>query len=161
MESNGKAITRDGKMVQYTTGPILFGEPATNAQHSFYHAAAAGQEAQWGLCTDTALGLTLIAAEWSRHVCFVYGYDVLRPDSVGTEKMWQELISDLFEVMERAARDATLVLPLVNPLTDPAGSVQLTVMVRLLLRFEAEIVKLRTKPPREPWYLTSFLWGQT
>ncbi|KAF2180588.1 Phosphoglucose isomerase [Zopfia rhizophila CBS 207.26] len=36
MESNGKAITRDGKYVKYTTGPILFGEPATNAQHSFY-----------------------------------------------------------------------------------------------------------------------------
>src|SRR6201989_677678 len=36
MESNGKAITRDGKYVNYTTGPILFGEPATNAQHSFY-----------------------------------------------------------------------------------------------------------------------------
>jgi len=36
MESNGKAVARDGSMVKYTTGPILFGEPATNAQHSFY-----------------------------------------------------------------------------------------------------------------------------
>jgi len=36
MESNGKGVSRDGKMVNYTTGPILFGEPATNAQHSFY-----------------------------------------------------------------------------------------------------------------------------
>ncbi|KAI9828507.1 MAG: glucose-6-phosphate isomerase [Phylliscum demangeonii] len=36
MESNGKAITRTGEYVKYTTGPILFGEPATNAQHSFY-----------------------------------------------------------------------------------------------------------------------------
>jgi len=36
MESNGKAISRDGKYVQYTTGAILFGEPATNAQHSFF-----------------------------------------------------------------------------------------------------------------------------
>jgi glucose-6-phosphate isomerase len=36
MESNGKAITRSGDFVKYTTGPILFGEPATNAQHSFY-----------------------------------------------------------------------------------------------------------------------------
>ncbi|RDW58148.1 glucose-6-phosphate isomerase [Coleophoma cylindrospora] len=36
MESNGKAVSRDGQMVKYTTGPILFGEPATNAQHSFY-----------------------------------------------------------------------------------------------------------------------------
>jgi len=36
MESNGKAITRDGKYVNYTTGAILFGEPCTNAQHSFF-----------------------------------------------------------------------------------------------------------------------------
>jgi len=36
MESNGKGVSRDGQMVKYTTGPILFGEPATNAQHSFY-----------------------------------------------------------------------------------------------------------------------------
>jgi glucose-6-phosphate isomerase len=36
MESNGKAITRDGSYVNYTTGPILFGEPCTNAQHSFF-----------------------------------------------------------------------------------------------------------------------------
>jgi len=36
MESNGKAITRGGDYVKYTTGAILFGEPATNAQHSFF-----------------------------------------------------------------------------------------------------------------------------
>lgn len=36
MESNGKSVDRSGKMVQYSTGPVLFGEPATNAQHSFY-----------------------------------------------------------------------------------------------------------------------------
>lgn len=37
MESNGKAVSRTGNtFVKYTTGPILFGEPATNAQHSFY-----------------------------------------------------------------------------------------------------------------------------
>jgi glucose-6-phosphate isomerase len=35
MESNGKAITRTGEYVKYTTGAILFGEPATNSQHSF------------------------------------------------------------------------------------------------------------------------------
>jgi glucose-6-phosphate isomerase len=36
MESNGKYITLDGKKVSYATGPILFGEPGTNGQHSFY-----------------------------------------------------------------------------------------------------------------------------
>ena len=36
MESNGKAVTRTGDYVRYSTGAIIFGEPATNAQHSFY-----------------------------------------------------------------------------------------------------------------------------
>jgi glucose-6-phosphate isomerase len=36
MESNGKYVTRNGERVDYTTGPILFGEPGTNGQHSFY-----------------------------------------------------------------------------------------------------------------------------
>ncbi len=36
MESNGKYVTRDGGRVDYPTGPILFGEPGTNGQHSFY-----------------------------------------------------------------------------------------------------------------------------
>ena len=36
MESNGKAVTKSGDYVKYTTGAIFFGEPATNAQHSFF-----------------------------------------------------------------------------------------------------------------------------
>jgi len=36
MESNGKHVTLDGKVVNYQTGPIFWGEPGTNGQHSFY-----------------------------------------------------------------------------------------------------------------------------
>jgi glucose-6-phosphate isomerase len=36
MESNGKHVTREGKHVTYDTGPIFWGEPGTNGQHSFY-----------------------------------------------------------------------------------------------------------------------------
>ena len=36
MESNGKHVTLDGKVVDYNTGPIYWGEPGTNGQHSFY-----------------------------------------------------------------------------------------------------------------------------
>jgi glucose-6-phosphate isomerase len=36
MESNGKHVTLDGKPVNYDTGPIYWGEPGTNGQHSFY-----------------------------------------------------------------------------------------------------------------------------
>ena len=36
MESNGKSVTLDGARVAYQTGPIYWGEPGTNGQHSFY-----------------------------------------------------------------------------------------------------------------------------
>jgi glucose-6-phosphate isomerase len=36
MESNGKHVTLDGETVNYQTGPIYWGEPGTNGQHSFY-----------------------------------------------------------------------------------------------------------------------------
>jgi glucose-6-phosphate isomerase len=35
MESNGKHVTRDGDPVDYDTGPVYWGEPGTNGQHSF------------------------------------------------------------------------------------------------------------------------------
>ena len=36
MESNGKHVTLSGAQVRYNTGPIYWGEPGTNGQHSFY-----------------------------------------------------------------------------------------------------------------------------
>jgi len=36
MESNGKGVTKAGKLVNYSTGPIIWGEPGTNGQHAFY-----------------------------------------------------------------------------------------------------------------------------
>ncbi|MDR2393044.1 MAG: glucose-6-phosphate isomerase [Treponema sp.] len=36
MESNGKRVNRNGDFLAYATGPVVFGEPGTNGQHSFY-----------------------------------------------------------------------------------------------------------------------------
>lgn len=36
MESNGKRVTREGKVVDYATGPVIWGEPGTNGQHAFF-----------------------------------------------------------------------------------------------------------------------------
>jgi glucose-6-phosphate isomerase len=36
MESNGKSVDRSGSPVDYSTGPIIWGEPGTNGQHAFY-----------------------------------------------------------------------------------------------------------------------------
>ncbi len=36
MESNGKSVTRDGLKINYSTGPVIWGEPGTNGQHAFF-----------------------------------------------------------------------------------------------------------------------------
>lgn len=42
MESNGKGIDKEGRQVNFETGPIVFGEPGTNAQHSFFQSLHQG-----------------------------------------------------------------------------------------------------------------------
>lgn len=44
MESNGKAIRRDGRQVEGMTGPVIWGEPGTNGQHAFYQLLHQGTE---------------------------------------------------------------------------------------------------------------------
>jgi glucose-6-phosphate isomerase len=44
MESNGKHVTLDGEQVDYPTGPVYWGEPGTNGQHSFYQLIHQGTE---------------------------------------------------------------------------------------------------------------------
>ena len=44
MESNGKRVSRSGEHINYSTGPVLFGEPGTNGQHSFYQLLHQGTE---------------------------------------------------------------------------------------------------------------------
>jgi len=44
MESNGKSVTNDGRFVDYTTGPIIWGEPGTNGQHAFYQLIHQGRK---------------------------------------------------------------------------------------------------------------------
>ena len=46
MESNGKTVNRFGEPVDYPTGPVIFGEPGTNGQHSFYQKLCANVAAQ-------------------------------------------------------------------------------------------------------------------
>lgn len=44
MESNGKFVRRDGRRVDYATGPVVWGEPGTNGQHAFYQLIHQGTE---------------------------------------------------------------------------------------------------------------------
>jgi glucose-6-phosphate isomerase len=44
MESNGKGVDRSGNRVDYTTGPVIWGEPGTNGQHAFYQLVHQGTQ---------------------------------------------------------------------------------------------------------------------
>ncbi len=44
MESNGKRVNRRGDVIDYATGPLVFGEPGTNGQHSFYQLLHQGSD---------------------------------------------------------------------------------------------------------------------
>ncbi len=44
MESNGKSVNRSGETLNYQTGPVIFGEPGTNGQHSFYQLLHQGSD---------------------------------------------------------------------------------------------------------------------
>jgi glucose-6-phosphate isomerase len=44
MESNGKCVSRDGTSIDYATGPVIFGEPGTNAQHAFFQSLHQGTD---------------------------------------------------------------------------------------------------------------------
>ncbi len=44
MESNGKSVNRFGEEIHYKTGPVIFGEPGTNGQHSFYQLLHQGSD---------------------------------------------------------------------------------------------------------------------
>jgi glucose-6-phosphate isomerase len=57
MESNGKRVTVDGREVDYQTGPVYWGEPGTNGQHSFYQLIHQGTKVI--PCDFIAFGKTL------------------------------------------------------------------------------------------------------
>ncbi len=44
MESNGKRVNREGRALSYATGPVIFGEPGTNGQHSFFQLLHQGMD---------------------------------------------------------------------------------------------------------------------
>lgn len=78
MESNGKHIDKNGRQVSFQTGPVIWGEPGTNAQHSFYQLIHQG--------TDI-IPLEFIGFKQSQ-----YGHDHLFK---GTS-LQQKLLSNLF-----------------------------------------------------------------
>lgn len=78
MESNGKGIDKEGRRVNFDTGPIVFGEPGTNAQHSFFQ--------------SLHQGTTIVPIEFIGFKTHQLGYDF---EWNGTTSQ-QKLLSNLF-----------------------------------------------------------------
>lgn len=81
MESNGKRVNRDGQEIFYDTGPIIFGEPGTNGQHSFYQLLHQG--------TDT-IPLQFIGFKENQ-----FGKDLFTDNSTSQEKLIANLVAQI------------------------------------------------------------------
>ena len=81
MESNGKSVNRFGDPVNYPTGPVIFGEPGTNGQHSFYQLLHQG--------TDI-VPLQFVGFKNSQ-----MGRDVLIQDSTSQQKLCANVVAQI------------------------------------------------------------------
>lgn len=81
MESNGKHVNRNGEPVDYPTGPVIFGEPGTNGQHSFYQLLHQG--------TDV-VPLQFIGFKRSQQ-----GKDIVTDGSTSQEKLDANLVAQI------------------------------------------------------------------
>ena len=81
MESNGKSVNRAGEKINYVTGPVIFGEPGTNGQHSFYQLLHQG--------TDV-VPLQFIAFQQNQT-----GKDVVIEDSTSQTKLCANVVAQL------------------------------------------------------------------
>ena len=81
MESNGKSVNRFGEPINYVTGPVIFGEPGTNGQHSFYQLLHQG--------TDI-VPLQFIAFEENQT-----GEDVVIEDSTSQVKLCANVVAQI------------------------------------------------------------------
>jgi glucose-6-phosphate isomerase len=70
MESNGKRVSIDGKVLPYECGEVIFGEPGTNGQHSFYQLIHQGRVVPTefiGFCESSCP--THLVGEWVVSIC--------------------------------------------------------------------------------------------
>lgn len=79
MESNGKSIDKQGHPVDYETGPIIWGEPGTNGQHSFFQ--------------SLHQGTTVVPIEFIGFVQSQFQEDILYDGSTCQEKLLSNLVA--------------------------------------------------------------------
>lgn len=130
-------------------------------RHSIYRHGDPWLQRLWGLRGDWALILTIIAAEWGRSKANVDPESYTpRVNDASLEEM-NAVLLDLSPIIEQAARDPHLVLPLYNLHTYKDHLPCLDYMLRLLWRIEDRIQLLRSRPQPGPFSLTGYIWPPT
>ncbi|EEV19695.1 glucose-6-phosphate isomerase [Treponema vincentii ATCC 35580] len=81
MESNGKSVNRFGEPIHYKTGPVIFGEPGTNGQHSFYQLLHQGAD---------IIPLQFVGFEESQ-----YGKDITVEGSTSQQKLLANVVAQI------------------------------------------------------------------
>lgn len=115
MESNGKSICNDGAPVDYSTGPIIWGQPGTNGQHAFYQLMHQG----------TKLVPCDFLAPANSHYDLPEHHDILisnylaQPEALMTGKTAEEVIAEL---PDQYKNDAVLVASKVFVGNKPSNS---------------------------------------
>lgn len=94
MESNGKYINRDGLHVNYKTGPIVFGESGTDAQHSFYQSLHQGTNL---FTSDFIIGLNSLYHEDSHHIKLFANF-IAQTQALAFGQDFKDVIKDNIEI---------------------------------------------------------------
>lgn len=119
MESNGKRVTRDGKVVNYSTGQIIWGEPGTNGQHAFYQLLHQGTK----MVTSDFLAPIKTCNPIGTHHAMLLSNFFAQTEALMLGKTEQEVRDTLVE-QGRSQEDITMLLPhKVFPGNHPSNSI--------------------------------------
>lgn len=111
MESNGKAVDREGNVVDYATGPVIFGEPGTDSQHSFMqlvHQSPTPIPADFMICKTPSHDLK------DNHDCLIANF-LAQTRALAIGQTLDEAESDTSRVFTGNRPTTSIVLPELTP----------------------------------------------
>lgn len=113
MESNGKTVDREGNIVPYATGPVIFGEPGTDSQHSFMqlvHQSPIPIPADFIICKKSSHDLK------NNHDCLMANF-LAQTRALAIGQTLDEAESDTSRVFTGNRPTTSIILPELTPFT--------------------------------------------
>ena len=113
MESNGKAVDREGSVVPYATGPVIFGEPGTDSQHSFMQLV---HQSPTPIPADFIIAKTPSHPLQTNHECLIANY-LAQTRALAIGQTLDEAQGDTSRVFTGNRPTTSIVLPELTPFT--------------------------------------------